>query len=73
MEKLELRKKLEKKKAYIVCLMIFLTLSIPTFMGLCREFNLSRSIQISVLAGILMIITILYKRMNRVRTRIKSL
>lgn len=73
MEKLELKKKLEKKKAYLVCLMIFLALSAPTLMGLCRELNFSRPIQLSVLGGILMIIAYIYKKMNRVRARIKTL
>ncbi len=73
MEKLELKKKLEKKKAYLVCLMIFLALSTPTFLGLCRELNLARPIQVSVLGGILMIIAFIYKKMNQVRARIKTL
>ena len=73
MEKIELKKKLEKKKAYLVCLMIFIALSAPTFMSLCRELNLPRTIQISVLGGILVIIAFIYKKMNQVRARIKTL
>lgn len=73
MEKLELKKRLEKKKAYLVCFMIFLALSAPSFLGLCREFNLPRSIQMSVLGGILMIIALTYKKMNQVRAQIRTL
>lgn len=73
MEKVELKKKLEKKKAHLVCLMIFLALSTPTFLGLCRELSLPSSIQISVLGGILVIITFMYKKMNQVRAQIRAL
>lgn len=73
MEKVELKKKLEKKKAHLVCLMIFLVLSTPTFVGFCRELNVSNAMQIAVLGGILMIISYIYKKMNQVRTQIKTI
>lgn len=73
MEKIELKKKLEKKKAYLVFFMILLTLSTPTFLGLCRELNFPFGIQASVLGGILVIITLVYKKMNQVRVQIRTL
>lgn len=73
MEQIELKKRLEKKKAYLVCLMIFLTLSIPTLMNLAREFKLAPALQAVLLAGILVLIISVYKKMNQVRARIKTL
>jgi folate-dependent phosphoribosylglycinamide formyltransferase PurN len=73
MEKLELKKRLEKKKAYLVCLIVFLALVTPTLLSLCRALNLGPSFQAGLFGGILVIIAYVYKKMNRVRVQIKSL
>ncbi len=73
MEKLELKKRLEKKKAYFICVMLFLTLLIPTIVGICRQHGLSFRVQSSVVIGILMIIAYVYKKMIQLRSKIKTL
>ena len=73
MEKIELVKKLEKKKASFACLMLFLALVSPTLLGLCRELKLSGSFQLSIMSGILMLIGLSYKKMSQLRVQIKTL
>ena len=73
MEKMELKKRLEKKKAYFFCLMLFLALVTPTLLSYCRQANTSVQFQWSVVAGIVMIIFGVYKKMNRIRAQIKTI
>jgi hypothetical protein len=73
MEKLELKKRLEKKKAYLACLVIFLILAAPNLLGIFRQLNVPQTLQLSVFGGILVLIAVIYKKMNRVRAKIKSL
>ena len=46
MEKFEFQKRLEKKRAYLNCLMIFCALLIPTLLSAFKQMNLPWALQV---------------------------
>ncbi len=46
MEKIEFQKRLEKKRAYLKCLMIFCALLIPTLLSAFKQMNLPWALQV---------------------------
>lgn len=72
MEKIELQKSLEKKKAYLICVIVFLGLIMPSLISLCRDCNLSFQFQTTLCAINLMIMGLVYKKMKTIRIKIKK-
>lgn len=68
MEKLELKKSIEKTKATIIFLMVLLILSIPSFL-----IKFSDKTDIVMLALISTVIFLLYKRVCRLNFKLTSL
>jgi hypothetical protein len=73
MEKIEQQKKLEKQKAYITCLIIFLGLFIPTFLSMTSRFGVSIPLQASFFFAILISMGILYAKVQRIESKISRL
>jgi membrane protein implicated in regulation of membrane protease activity len=73
MEKLELQKRLEKKRAYMICLIVLLGIITPTVFSMSVEYNLSFSIQVSLFLGILVAMLYVFKKMRKVKTQLNSL
>ena len=73
MEKIELQKKLEKRKAYYICLIIFLGLFIPTFLSMTSRYGASVPLQASFFFAILFAMAILYVKVQRIESKINHL
>ncbi|MGZ3725110.1 MAG: hypothetical protein ACXWQQ_04890 [Pseudobdellovibrio sp.] len=68
MEKLQIKKSLEKTKASLIFALIFLILSMPTMIKV-----LSRSAAISAITICLIAIAVLYRRIVRLSRKINSI
>ena len=60
MEQVEFRKSLEKKRAYIHFVMIFLGLLIPTLFSVFKKINMNLAFQYLIYAGLVTVICCLY-------------
>ncbi|MBC7420732.1 MAG: hypothetical protein H7328_08390 [Bdellovibrio sp.] len=73
MEKIEIQKKLEKRKAYLICMIIFLGLFIPTFLSMTSRYGVSVPLQASFFFMILFVMAILYIKVQRIEAKISHL
>ncbi len=77
MEYIEIQKKLEKRKAYYIAMIIFLGLFIPTFLSMTSRYGLSITLQASsffaILFAILFAMLILYIKVQRIEAKISHL
>ncbi len=68
MEKIELQKKLEKERAYFICLIIFLGLFIPTCLSLTSRFGLPVILQAGCFFAIVLTMALLQFRVQKIET-----
>ena len=73
MEKLELRKNLEKKKAYLVCIVLFLVLITPSLINYTISRGITLQNQISIVVTLLLFIGLIYKKMYNIKSKLKKL
>lgn len=73
MDKIEIQKKLEKRKACLICLIIFLGLFIPTFLSMTSRLGLSVTLQTSFFFAILFAMLVLYIKVQRIEEKITHL
>ena len=71
MEKIEIQKKLEKRKAYYICVIIFLGLFIPTFLTATSRYGIAIYVQAGFFTGIICIMAILFVKIQRIEEKLK--
>ncbi|MBC7742634.1 MAG: hypothetical protein H7061_10580 [Bdellovibrionaceae bacterium] len=73
MEKIEKQKKLEKERAYFICLIIFLGLFIPTCLSLTSRLGLPVLLQAACFFAILITMAMLHMRVQKIESSLVQL
>ena len=73
MEKLEFQKNLEKKRAYVHFMMIFMCFLVPTLLSVFKKINVNTVTQLAVFALVFAIICFFYFMAQSLEVRIDKI
>lgn len=70
MEKFEFQKRLEKKRAYLNCLLIFCALLIPTLLSAFKQMNLPWALQVFCYVTLLATMVLCHVKANSIAAKV---